>query len=113
MAEHAPRFMPTFSPESIDTVLNANIAVAKSCGTLAKHVLGQTRDSFEEAIEAGRKLSTAKSLDGLIDIQAELAQESVKHLFERSKSLQALTAAVFKEMSAPFNGAAEVSRSAK
>jgi len=92
----------TFSQDSIDTVVKANTAAMKGFEALAKHWVEFAGKSFEEAVDAGKKLAGAKSVVELVEMQSKLAQESFETLVEEGKTVSELSSSIYKDVTAPF-----------
>ncbi len=92
----------TFSQESIDSVVKANTAAAKGFEALAKHFVDLAGKSFEEAIDASKKLAGCKSMVELFQVQTKLAQDSFETLVEEGKTVTEMTTAIVKDVTSPL-----------
>lgn len=88
--------------DSIDSLVKANTAAVKGFETLAKHYVELSSKSYEDAVDASKKLAGAKSVSDLFQIQTKLAQDSFSSLVEEGKTVSELTTSIFTDVTAPL-----------
>jgi phasin family protein len=88
--------------ESIESIVKANTAAVKGFETLAKHFVELTGKTYENSIEAGKKLAGAKNVSDLFQIQTKLAQDSFTAFVEEGKSVSKLATEIFTDVTAPL-----------
>ena len=88
--------------ESIDSVVKANTAAVKGFETLAKHFVELTGKTYENSVEAGKKLAGAKNVSDLFQIQSKLAQDSFASFVEEGKAVSELATEIFTDVTAPL-----------
>jgi phasin family protein len=88
--------------EGIDNIVKANTAAVKGFEAFAKHFVELTGKTYEDAVDAGKKLSSAKSASDLFQIQSKLAQDSFTAFVEESKTVSELATTIFTDVTAPL-----------
>lgn len=88
--------------EGIENFVKANTAAVKGFETLAKHFVELTGKTYEDAVDAGKKLAAAKSASDLFQIQTKLAQDSFTSFVEESKTVSELATTIFTDVTAPL-----------
>jgi phasin family protein len=91
-----------FSQDNLDTIVKTNTAAAKGFETLTKYFVDLAGKSFEDAVAAGKKLSTAKTVVEFMQIQTKLAQESMEVALEEGKKVSELTTSIVKDVTSPM-----------
>lgn len=91
-----------WSQEGIESFVKSNAAAVKGFETFAKHFAEVSSKTYEDAVEAGKKLAAAKSASDLFQIQTKLAQDSLAAFVEESKAVSELTTSFFADVTAPF-----------
>lgn len=88
--------------ESIESFVKANTATVKGFETLAKHFVELTGKTYENSVEAGKKLASAKNVSDLFQVQSKLAQDSFASFVQEGKSVSELATAIFTDVTAPL-----------
>lgn len=88
--------------DSIENVVKANTAAVKGFESLAKHFVELTGKSYEDAVDASKKLAGAKSMSDLFQIQTKLAQDSFTAFVEEGKTVSELATSIFTDVTAPL-----------
>ena len=88
--------------EGIESVVKANTAAVKGFEAFAKHFVELTGKSYEDAIDASKKLAGAKSVSDLFQIQTKLAQDSFAAFVEEGKTVSELATSIFTDVTAPL-----------
>ncbi len=88
--------------DGIESVVKANTAAVKGFESLAKHFVELTGKSYEDAVDASKKLAGAKSVADLFQIQTKLAQDSFTAFVEEGKTVSELATSIFTDVTAPL-----------
>lgn len=88
--------------ESLESLVKANTAAVKGFETLAKHFVELTGKTYENSVEAGKKLAGAKNASDLFQIQSKLAQDSFASFVQEGKSVSELATEIFTDVTAPL-----------
>lgn len=99
--------LAALSQENFDVVLKANVALADGFEAIAHEAVGYARQTFVAAGTATKELLEAKTLDRVIEIQAELAKNGLETLIERTARLSELGLALANGTWAPLSGCVE------
>ena len=104
--------------DALETIVKTNTAAAKGFESFTKYFAGLAGKSFEDAVAAGKKLATAKSVVEFMQIQTKLAQDSMEVALEEGKKVSELTASIAKDVTSPLSerfklGADVVTKSTK
>ncbi len=104
--------------DALDTIVKTNTAAVKGYEAMSKYFVDLAGKSFEDAVAAGKKLATAKTVVEFVEIQTKLAQESIEVAMEEGKKVTELTTAFVKDVTSPMterlkNGVAVAAKSAK
>ena len=91
-----------FNQDNIDTMVKTNTAATKGFETLTKYFVDLAGMSFEDAVAAGKKLATAKTVVEFVQIQTKLAQESIEVVLEEGKKVSDLTTSIVKDVTSPM-----------
>ena len=92
----------SFNQENLDTIIKANTAVAKGYETMTKYLVDLASKSFEDAVDAGKKLAAAKTVVEFVQIQTKIAQESIEVAMEEGKKVSELATSIATAVSAPI-----------
>jgi phasin family protein len=90
-----------FNQEALDTIVKTNTAAAKGFEIMTKYFVDLAGKSFEDAVAAGKKLSSAKTVVELVQIQTKLAQESIEVALEEGKKVSELATSIVKDITSP------------
>ena len=88
--------------DGIENLVKANTAAVKGFEAFAKHFVELTGKTYEDAVDAGKKLSSAKSPADLVQIQSKLAQDSFSAFVEQGKTVSELATTIFSDVTAPL-----------
>lgn len=88
--------------EGIESLVKANTAAVKGFETMAKHLVELSGKSYEDAVDASKKLAGAKSVTDLFQIQSKLAQDSFATFVEEGKVVSDLATSIFTNVTAPL-----------
>ena len=88
--------------ESIENFVKANTAAVKGFETLAKHFVELTGKTYENSVEAGKKLAAVKNVSDLFQVQSKLAQDSFASLVEEGKTVSELATGFFTGVTSPL-----------
>lgn len=88
--------------DSIDSMVKANTAAVKGFEALAKHFVELTGKTYETSVEASKKLSGAKNVSDLFQIQTKLAQDSFTAFVEEGKTVSEMATEIFTDVTAPL-----------
>lgn len=99
--------LAALSHENFDVVLKANVALADGFEAIAHEAVGYARQTFVAAGTATKELLEAKTLDRVIEIQAELAKNGLETLIEGTARLSELGLALANGTWAPLSGCVE------
>lgn len=92
-----------FNRETLDAMLQASTAVAKSYQDLGRAWLGLTQESVEDAVSAGKALAEARSLPEMLEVQSRLAQASLQKAMNESGRLQEMSMRLAEAALQPLN----------
>jgi phasin family protein len=92
----------SFNQDNFDAFVKSGTTVAKGFEQIAKHFADLTAKSFEDAIEVSKKFATAKNVNDVIALQTKLIEEGFETAIEEGKKVTDLSAAIFKQASAPI-----------
>lgn len=92
----------SFNQEAIDAIVKTNAAYAKGYETMTKYFADLAGKSFEDAIDAGKKLAAAKTVVEFVQIQTKIAQESIEVAMEEGKKITELATSISKDVAAPM-----------
>lgn len=92
----------SWGQEGMESFVKANTAAMKGFETMAKHFVELTGKTYEDAVDAGKKLAGAKSMTDLFQIQTKLAQDSFTSFVEEGKTVSELATSIFTDVTAPL-----------
>ena len=93
MSEYMPNDLLARHRENLDAIASANV-------TAPKQVLGMTSESIEGAWNAARRLSSAKTISEVVEIQAKFARDAFESFSENEKKLANVGMTLMKDLSA-------------
>ncbi|HUZ73135.1 MAG TPA: phasin family protein [Stellaceae bacterium] len=88
--------------ENLAAVAQANRALSEGMQAIGQEILLYARSSLESASQTATALLGAKTLDEVIQLNSDLAQESLKALLARSAKLSEMGVTVASETLAPL-----------
>ena len=88
--------------ENLAAVAQANRALSEGMQAIGQEILLYARSSLESASHTATALLGAKTLDEVIQLNSDLAQESLKALLSRSAKLSEMGVTVASETLAPL-----------
>ena len=92
----------TLNQDNLDAIVKTNTAAAKGSETFTKYFVDLAGKSFEDAVAAGQKLSSAKTVVEFMQIQTKLAQDSMEVAIEEGKKASELATAIVKDVTTPM-----------
>ncbi len=63
-----------FNQTNFDAIVTSSTIFAKGFEQLTKQYVAFASESFEDAVEAGKKIVTAKTVNEAVDMQTKIAQ---------------------------------------
>ncbi|MEQ8509850.1 MAG: phasin family protein [Rhodospirillaceae bacterium] len=101
--------MVAFNQNNIDAFVASSTAVAKGFEQLTKQYVAFASESFEDAVEASKKIATAKTVNEAVDLQTKIAKTSWEKAVAEGKKITDLSTGIFKEASAPISDRVQAS----
>lgn len=92
-----------FNQNTLDAFVASGTVVAKGFETLTKQYVSFASESFEEAIEAGKKIVAAKTVNEAVDMQTKLAKTAWEKAVAEGQKVTEISTGIFKEASAPIS----------
>lgn len=92
----------TYAQDTLGAFAKANAVALKGVETFSKTFFALASHALEEATEAGKRLSTVKSVTEAYDVSSKYAEESFDTLVTESRKAQDLSATFVKDVTAPF-----------
>ncbi len=93
----------TFNQNNFDAFVASSTAVAKGFEELTKEYVAYANESFEDAIEAGKQIVAAKTINEAIDLQTKIAKASWEKAIAEGQKISEISTGIFKTASAPFS----------
>lgn len=93
--------------ENFAAVLKANAALSEGLEAIGKEVIVYARASFEKAAETATALLGAKTMEDVLQLNAEFAKANLERLFERSAKLSEMGVKLANEALTPLGGRVE------
>jgi hypothetical protein len=90
------------SKEAVDTVLKSYSAMANGMQTIAAEAADYSKKSFEQGASTVEKLSGAKSMEKVLEIQTEFAKSSYESFVQQAAKMGEIYADLAKEAYRPF-----------
>lgn len=92
-----------FNQNTFDAFVASGTVFAKGFETLTKHYVSFASESFEEAVEASKKIATAKTVNEAVDMQTKLAKTAWEKAVSEGQKVTEISTGIFKEASAPIS----------
>lgn len=92
-----------FNQNTLDAFVASGTVVAKGFETLTKQYVSFASESFEEAIDAGKKIVAAKTVNEAVDMQTKLAKAAWEKAVAEGQKVSEISTGIFKEASAPIS----------
>lgn len=92
-----------FNQNTLDAFVASGTVVAKGFETLTKQYVSFASESFEEAIESGKKIVAAKTVNEAVDMQTKLAKAAWEKAVVEGQKVSEISTGIFKEASAPIS----------
>jgi phasin family protein len=93
--------------ENFAAVLRANAAWSEGLEAIGKEVILYARSTFEQAAETATALLGAKTLEDVLQVNAQFAKANFERMVERSAKLSEMGVKVTSEALAPLGGRVE------
>lgn len=98
-----------FNQNNFDAFVASGTAFAKGFETLTKHYVSFASESFEEAVEASKRIAAAKTVNEAVDMQTKLAKSTWEKAVAESQKVTEISTGIFKEASAPISDRVQAS----
>jgi phasin family protein len=95
--------MVAFNQTNIDAFVASSTVVSKGFEQLTKQYVAFASGSFEEAIEASKKLVTVKTVNETVDLQTKIAKSTWEKAVAEGQKISEISTGIFKEASAPIS----------
>jgi phasin family protein len=92
-----------FERDSVDALIASATATSKSLEEMNASVVAYTKKSMEDSIAVGKSMTAAKSVQELIEIQADYAKSSFDAYVTEINKHSDLVSALFKDGFKPLN----------
>lgn len=92
-----------FNQNTFDAFVASGTVVAKGFETLTKQYVSFASESVEEAIEASKKIATAKTVNEAVDMQTKIAKATWEKAVAEGQKVTEISTVIFKEASAPIS----------
>lgn len=92
-----------FNQNTFDAFVASGTVVAKGFETLTKQYVSFASESFEEAVEAGKKIVAAKTVNEAVDMQTKIAKAAWEKAVAEGQKVSEISTGIFKEASAPIS----------
>jgi len=92
-----------FNQNTFDAFVASGTVVAKGFETLTKEYVSFASESFEEAVEAGKKIVAAKTVNEAVDVQTKIAKAAWEKAVAEGQKVTEISTGIFKEASAPIS----------
>lgn len=93
----------SFNQNNIDALVASSTVFAKGFEQLTKQYVAFASASFEDAVEASKKIATAKSVNEAVDLQTKIAKTSWEKVVAEGQKISDISTDIFKEASAPIS----------
>ena len=88
--------------DAMDTMLKSYSAIANGVQTLASEAAGYSKQSFEYNAAVAEKLSGAKSLENVFEIQSDYARTAYENFVQQSTKMGEIYAGLARDAYKPF-----------
>lgn len=92
-----------FNQNTLDAFVASGTVVAKGFETLTKQYVSFASESFEEAVEAGKKIVAAKTVNEAVDVQTKIAKAAWEKAVAEGQKVTEISTGIFQEASAPIS----------
>lgn len=92
-----------FNQNNIDAFVASSTVFAKGFEQLTKQYVAFASESFEDAVEASKKIVAAKSVNEAVDLQTKIAKNSWEKVVAEGQKITDISTGIFKEASAPIS----------
>lgn len=92
-----------FNQDNFDAFVASSTAAAKGFEELTKEYVAFASASVEDAISAGKKIVSAKTVNEAIDLQTKIAKDSWEKAVAEGQKITELSTGIFKEVSSPIS----------
>jgi len=96
-----------FNRETFDALVTAGTILTQGLHDLSRAALGLVQVSIEDNVTAAKALLTARTVQDLIDVQADLSRASLDHLLGESTRLTGETLRLAEDAAAPLTARVE------
>lgn len=93
--------------ETVDTMLKSYSAMANGMQTIAAEAADYSRKSFEDGASMMEKLTGAKSLEKVFEIQSDYAKSSYESFVQQATRMGEIYADLAKDVYRPFEKSAQ------
>jgi len=100
--EKAYNDFATYTQDTLGAFVKANAVMTKGVEQFTKNFFALASHALEEATEAGKRITSVKSIGEAVELQSRFAQESLETLITETRKAQDLSATLAKDVSAPF-----------
>ncbi|WP_421786340.1 phasin family protein [Hyphobacterium sp.] len=93
----------SFAKDNVDAVIASATAAGKNAETLNANAVAYAKTSMESAVAATKALTTAKSVQDMIEVQTDFVKSSMDLFLSEMNKTTELYAGAVKEVSKPIN----------
>lgn len=93
----------TFSKANVEAVVASTNVAAKAIEGLNAEVLAYAKQSFEDGVAAAKAMATAKSLQEVLDLQADFSKSAFDGFLAQSTKLGEMMAKMSKDAMEPIS----------
>lgn len=93
----------SFNQNNIDAFVASSTVFAKGFEQITKQYVAFASESFEDAVEASKKIATAKTVNEAVDLQTKIAKNSWEKVVAEGQKISDISTGIFKEASAPIS----------
>lgn len=93
----------SLSKGNIEAVIESMTAATKGVETVGAQTAAFAKKNWEDAVAAGKSLSTAKSVQEVIELQSSWAKSSIEAYVSEMNSISETLSASFKDTFKPIN----------
>jgi phasin family protein len=90
------------NPAVVDAFVRANRVFTRGCEQLTKHYIETARQTFEEGVQAQRRVAGATNFSDLASLQGQVAQDVWQQTWTRSRELADLSTAIARDVMSCF-----------
>jgi phasin family protein len=92
-----------FNQNNLDAIVASSTVFAKGFEQLTKQCVAFANESFEEAVEASKKIVAAKTVNEAVDMQTKIAKNAWEKAVAEGQKISDLSTGIIKEASAPIS----------